>query len=166
MYQAVVNQEVKMEVSLNEAGYLVDGTPFTWDLIQTVGQNYHVIKDNKSYTIEVVSLDTATKTCVLKINGGLHEVILKDQTDVLMDKMGMGAAKSNALRELKAPMPGLIYQLPVKVGDAVAKGDVLLVLVAMKMENAIKAQGEGVVKAIHVNLNDSVEKNQVLISFA
>ena len=91
---------------------------------------------------------------------------ITEPMDELLKSMGLENAMVAKISEVKAPMPGLIYQLPVKVGDAVAKGDVLLVLVAMKMENAIKAQGEGVVKAIHVNLNDSVEKNQVLISFA
>jgi biotin carboxyl carrier protein len=79
--------------------------------------------------------------------------------------MGLSATANNVMKELKAPMPGLIYELKVKAGDSVEKGDVLLILVAMKMENAIKAVGEGVVKQINVNLNDSVEKGQVLITF-
>ncbi len=82
------------------------------------------------------------------MNGTIHSVQLKDKTDILLEKMGMGSAASNKLNDLKAPMPGLIYDLKVAVGDEVQKGDVLLILVAMKMENAIKATGNGKVKAL------------------
>ena len=62
-------------------------------------------------------------------------------------------------------MPGLILDLKVAPGDLVKKGDVVLILEAMKMENSIKSPGDGVVKAVNVSLKQSVEKNQVLIQF-
>jgi biotin carboxyl carrier protein len=62
-------------------------------------------------------------------------------------------------------MPGLIFEMKVKVGDEVKKGDVLLILVAMKMENAIKAAGGGIVKSIKTNTGDSVEKGQLIMEF-
>jgi biotin carboxyl carrier protein len=79
--------------------------------------------------------------------------------------MGMNAAGSGNLKEIKAPMPGLILDLKVAPGDPVKKGDVLLILEAMKMENSIKSPGDGVVKEVKVSLKQSVEKNQVLIQF-
>jgi biotin carboxyl carrier protein len=75
-----------------------------------------------------------------------------------MDKL-MSTKNNN----LKAPMPGLVLRINVAVGDLVKKGDVLLVLEAMKMENAIKADGEGKVKRIAVNTQQAVEKNTLLI---
>lgn len=62
-------------------------------------------------------------------------------------------------------MPGLIWDIKVQVGDVVKAGDVVLVLVAMKMENALKSPGEGVVKSIKINKGDTVDKNQILIEF-
>jgi biotin carboxyl carrier protein len=62
-------------------------------------------------------------------------------------------------------MPGLILDLKVAPGDVVKKGDVVLILEAMKMENSIKSPGDGVVKEVKVSLKQSVEKNQVLIQF-
>jgi biotin carboxyl carrier protein len=79
--------------------------------------------------------------------------------------MGMNAAGSGILKEIKAPMPGLILDLKVAPGDVVKKGDVVLILEAMKMENSIKSPGDGVVKEVKVSLKQSVEKNQVLIQF-
>jgi biotin carboxyl carrier protein len=59
----------------------------------------------------------------------------------------------------------LIIDLKVKVGDSVTTGDVLLILEAMKMENILKATGDGVVKEVKAKKGDSVEKGQVLIEF-
>jgi biotin carboxyl carrier protein len=77
----------------------------------------------------------------------------------------MNAAGSGILKENKAPMPGLILDLKVAPGDVVKKGDVVLILEAMKMENSIKSPGDGVVKEVKVSLKQSVEINQVLIQF-
>ena len=164
MIQANVNKNTyKIEEKSGEL--FLDDHPFDWDLQQLEADHFHILKDNKSYRVEVINADYETKTFQLKINGKTHEVSLKDKTDLLLEKMGLSAVANNTMKELKAPMPGLIYELQVAVGDTVEKGDVLLILVAMKMENAIKAIGSGVVKQINVNLNDSVEKNQLLITF-
>lgn len=64
---------------------------------------------------------------------------------------------------IRAPMPGLVLRIPVAVGDAVAAGQGVLVLEAMKMENEIKAAGPGVVAAIPVQPGQAVEKGQVLL---
>ena len=69
------------------------------------------------------------------------------------------------LNEIKAPMPGLVVRITVEEGAEVKKGDSLLVLEAMKMENVIKAPGDAVVGKIKVNAGQAVEKNQLLISF-
>jgi biotin carboxyl carrier protein len=55
--------------------------------------------------------------------------------------------------------------LKVGPGDVVKKGEVVLILEAMKMENSIKSPGDGIVKAVKVSLKQSVEKNQVLLQF-
>jgi acetyl-CoA carboxylase biotin carboxyl carrier protein len=65
--------------------------------------------------------------------------------------------------EVKAPMPGKILEVLVKVGDQVKEDDELLMLEAMKMENPIYAPIDGTVKDIKVNANDSVETDQVLV---
>ena len=163
--QAIVNKKSTFVIEQNAGQTFLNDELFEWDVQHISGNHYHVLKDNQSFTIEVIDAEHATKQFKLKINGEIHDVQLKDKTDLLLEKMGLSAAVSNVMRELKAPMPGLIYELKVKEGDTVVKGDVLLILVAMKMENAIKAAGDGVVKQINIKLNDSVEKNQLLITF-
>ncbi len=64
--------------------------------------------------------------------------------------------------DVKAPMPGKILEVLVKVGDQVKEDDELVMLEAMKMENPIYAPADGVVKEIKVKANDSVETDQVM----
>ena len=61
-----------------------------------------------------------------------------------------------------APMPGMVVRYEKQPGDAVAEGDTIVILEAMKMENAIKAQVGGTVKSVHFSSGDSVDKNDVL----
>ena len=67
---------------------------------------------------------------------------------------------------VKAPMPGTINRVNVKAGDAVKKGDVLIVLEAMKMENDICAPADGTVKAVHVAQGASVATDEALVTLA
>ena len=84
---------------------------------------------------------------------------------ILLQSMGLDTTSSRKLNEIKAPMPGLVVRITVEEGTEVKKGDSLLVLEAMKMENVIKAPGDAVVGKIKVNAGQAVEKNQLLISF-
>ena len=74
----------------------------------------------------------------------------------------VGSAKAS---KLKAPMPGKVLDVLVTVGQEVVKGDGLVILEAMKMENVLKADDVGVVKSVNVSIGEAVEKNNVLIEF-
>ncbi|WBA40592.1 biotin/lipoyl-containing protein [Hymenobacter canadensis] len=144
----------------------LDGQPFAWDLVVLGPGRFHVLHDGRSYVAEVVSADYATKSFQFKLNGQQLEVQAKDRFDLLLDKLGMNNAAASKVNELKAPMPGLIVDIRVAPGQQVQKGDPLLVLEAMKMENILKAPGDGTVGAIKIGLRDNVTKGQVLIQFS
>jgi len=145
---------------------LINGQPFTWDITALGDGRYHVLHHGKSYNAELVSADYATKTFVLKLNGQRIELQAKDRFDRLLDQMGLSNATATKVNELKAPMPGLIVDIRVQPGQAVQKGDPLLVLEAMKMENILKAPTDGVVSSVKVELRANVQKGQVLVQFA
>jgi len=65
--------------------------------------------------------------------------------------------------QLKAPMPGLVLKIPVMVSQEVEKGDILLILESMKMQNELKAPRAGIVTAIRVKHGDSVNQNQIMV---
>jgi biotin carboxyl carrier protein len=123
------------------------------------------LKDNQSYNAEILEADYSKKEFAVKINGNIYQVKAQDSMDLLLEKLGMSNNSSRQIKEVKAPMPGLILDIYVQEKQQVQKGDVLLILEAMKMENAIKSAAEGVIKSIKVSKRQSVEKNQLLLEF-
>jgi biotin carboxyl carrier protein len=165
MYTARINNLIAHEVSTAGGVIHVDGKPFELDLVEVADGHYHIVRNNKSYNIEVVAMDSASKTFSFKLNGTHYSVELRDKFDLLLEKMGMNGGASGKVNNVKAPMPGLIIDLRVREGQSVMAGDTLLILEAMKMENVIKAPRDGVIKTLRIRQGDSVEKNQVLIEF-
>ncbi|MBQ6569178.1 MAG: biotin/lipoyl-binding protein [Clostridia bacterium] len=74
------------------------------------------------------------------------------------------AAPAAGKEVVNSPMPGTILNINVKAGDSVKRGDVLLILEAMKMENEIMAPRDAVVAGVHVNKGESVESGTPLVS--
>ena len=164
MYKATVNKNT-FEITLDGTAITVNGILLEWDLAKISDCLIHILIENRGYRVEVVGIDSSTKSVVLKINGRTYPVEIKDRFDLLLDEMGMNNGTTGKVNNVTAPMPGLIIDLRVKQGDLVKLGDPLLVLEAMKMENVLKAPGDGTIKSIKVKRGDSVEKNQVMIEF-
>ena len=144
----------------------LNGQPFAWDIADLGQGRFHVLYEGRSYNAEVITADYATKNIVLKLNGQRVELNTKDRFDLLLERLGMSNTAAAKVNELKAPMPGLIVDIRVVPGQAVQKGDPLLVLEAMKMENILKAPADGTVANLKVNLRDNVQKGQVLVQFS
>ena len=153
------------EIDQQKDGWFIDGKAFDGDIVALGGNRFHVIWKNKSYNIEVLERNPAEKSTHLLINGQHYHTTAKDDLDLLLEKMGMQNGSAQKINNVKAPMPGLIQSIAVAEGDNIVKGDNLLVLVAMKMENVIKSSGSGVIKTLKVAPGQIVEKNQVLLEF-
>jgi biotin carboxyl carrier protein len=168
MYRATIDEDREVEVELSENGEQggrIDGDDFSWDLLKVKRSSFHVIRDGRSYRIDIVRSSSEDKHFSLIVNGQEFEVGLKDRYDLLLERLGMEDLQGKRVENIKAPMPGKVLDIKVSVGSEVSEGDPLLVLEAMKMENVIKAPGEGKVKTIHVDVSDPVEKNAVLVEF-
>ncbi|GAB3232828.1 biotin/lipoyl-binding protein [Algoriphagus aestuariicola] len=162
---SVILQNAVHKVEKNEDSISVNQRTIAWDLRWIGERKVHLIRDNESIEAELLSIDHATKTLQIRIGHKTASLKLKDRFDLLLEQMGMSMNGSGSVKDIKAPMPGLILDLMVKPGDEVKKGDVVLILEAMKMENIIKSPGDGIVREIKVALKQSVEKNQVMILF-
>lgn len=165
MYKATVNESETFQITFAGDMPLVNDQPFDWNMVKLSDRTFHLLHNNQSFTAELVAIDASEKSVSLKINQHIHQIVLKDRFDLLLDQMGMSQTANTKLNDLKAPMPGMIVSVNVHPGDLVKKGDSVLILEAMKMENIIKAPGEGTVKTIRINKGDRVEKNQILIEF-
>jgi biotin carboxyl carrier protein len=126
----------------------------------------HVLHQQTSYRVEIVTFSKEEKTASIKVNGHTYSIVIKDRFDDLLHQLGLDNLQSAKVAELKAPMPGLVLSVLVKEGDEIKKGDNLLVLEAMKMENIIKSPADVTIKSIKIKPSDKVEKNQVLIQFS
>ncbi len=162
---SVILQNTAHKVEKTDDAIKVNERPISWDLKWIEDRKIHLIRDSESIEAELLSVDHPTKTLQIRIGHKTATLQLKDRFDLLLEQMGMSVNGNGRLKDIKAPMPGLILDLMVKPGDEVKKGETVLILEAMKMENIIKAPGDGIVKEVKVSLKQSVEKNQVLVLF-
>ena len=154
---------VELEKELN-AGEVND-EQFSWDVFQVKDHVFNVIKNNKSYNVEILKVNRDEKHFFIKVNGLKYKLHVKDKYDELLHSLGMDNLTNQKVSDLKAPMPGLVLDIEVREGEQVKKGDALLILEAMKMENVIKSPSDGVIKKIAVNKGEAVEKNQLILNF-
>ncbi|MBS1652057.1 MAG: acetyl-CoA carboxylase biotin carboxyl carrier protein subunit [Bacteroidetes bacterium] len=126
---------------------------------------FHLLYNNQSYNIDIIKFNVEEKTITLRINSEKHTVVLKDKYDELLHSLGLDKLAQKKISDVKAPMPGMVLNILVSEGQSVKKGEALIILEAMKMENILKCAADGVIKKIAVNKGTAVEKNQLLIQF-
>ncbi|MDG1252281.1 MAG: biotin/lipoyl-binding protein [Schleiferiaceae bacterium] len=129
------------------------------------GREYMIQDGSKVHRAFLVSEDRTSKMTTWWIDGYTYEVHSQSPLEELLESMGMGAVAQSGADHLKAPMPGLVLSVHVKAGQAVTKGDTLIVLEAMKMENALKAPHDGVIDSVQATAGSAVEKGAVLLAF-
>ncbi len=135
-------------------------------VITQVGEfEWQILLNGNSYTVFLHQVDRENKTVRLTINGKSIEVGIRSRAAKLLQELGIADKFQKKTDSVKAPMPGLIHSVSTTVGAIVKKGEPLLILEAMKMENIIKSPGDGVISRIHVAEKDSVNKNALLVSF-
>jgi biotin carboxyl carrier protein len=129
------------------------------------GSEYRIQSGPKHLQVFLIESKSSLKTSSWWINGEKYIVNSETDLDQLLKKLGMNSGNEKKINELYAPMPGLILSVKFSNGDKVKKGDTILILEAMKMENLIKSQITGVIKKIYVKEGESIEKNSLLVSF-
>lgn len=161
MVQATVNGKYTHTID----GGKIDGIEYEWDLLGLENNNFHIIKDNQSYRATVVYIHHEEKTMLINVNGNDYEISIKDKYDLLLQQMGISSKSTAPINNFKAPMPGLIREIMAAEGAEVSKGDILLILEAMKMENALKSPRDGKIKKVNISVGNAVEKGQILLEF-
>ncbi len=165
MYKVKVNDQFLFEIENKDSAFLVNGEQVQLDVSTLSHNNTHVLYQNTSFNTELVEINKAEKTCKIKVNGNTYQISIEDQFDVLLKQLGLDNLTSNKISEIKAPMPGLVLKVLIEENTEVKKGDNLLILEAMKMENILKSSTDGVIKKVLVKQGDKVEKNQILVQF-
>ena len=162
-YKVRVNAR-ELQVSTNDGRVLVDGKPFEADRIEYRKGHFQILRNRRSFRAEIVEHLPEEKSFLIKVNNRPYRLNLSDRYDELLQAMGMDASSQRTVNDVKAPMPGLVLKVMIEPGQSISKGDTLLILEAMKMENILKAPADGIVKKILVTQGDKVEKNQVMVN--
>ncbi len=121
---------------------------------------FSLILEGKSYEAFVYQND---ENWEVLLRGRQYQVKVEDEREKRLKAQGGNIAEGGEFH-LKAPMPGLVVAVPVEEGQQVKKGQVLLILESMKMQNELKAPRDGKVERIRVKAGESVEQKQTLLS--
>ena len=122
-------------------------------------------KGSQKFQCKILKKNNKDQSFVIKINGNISTIRIVKSVEKTIEKLGINKKSQQNINILKAPMPGLILKLMVKVGDQIKKGEALIILEAMKMENILSSPVDGIIKEIKVKPQQTVEKNNVLINF-
>jgi len=133
------------------------------DLVRRSPADFHLIKDHRAINAKLVETDITGKKLKIEIEGEIFDIVIKDELDRLLEKMELGSASNKRIKEIRAPMPGLVLEITITDGQEVNEGDKLLILQAMKMENSIVIHGQARIRKVMVNAGQAVEKGQVLV---
>ena len=156
-YKVKANNNLEFDITKDDISKL--------DAIATSPSNFHILQDNISYKAEIIMSNFDDKEYKVKVNNNTHNIYIFNDLDALIKEMGFEIGTTKKINEIKAPMPGLILDINVRVGQEVIEDEALLILEAMKMENVITSPRDGVIKTISVNKGDAVDKNKLLIEF-
>ena len=150
-----VNQKILNQIKLSEK----------IEITHIKDSEYRIQSGQKHLQVFLIESKSSLKTSSWWINGEKYIVNSQTDLDQLLKKLGMNSGNEKKVNELYAPMPGLILSVKFSIGDKVKKGDTILILEAMKMENILKSEKDCLIKEILVKEGDSVSADEILINF-
>ncbi|MBU2940365.1 acetyl-CoA carboxylase biotin carboxyl carrier protein subunit [Lacinutrix sp. C3R15] len=156
-YTVKINNTTEIDITKNDALAL--------DAIEISSSKFHILQENNSYKAEITEANFNEKTYKVKVNNNTYNININNDLDLLIKEMGFEVGATKKVNDIKAPMPGLILEINVQVGQEVQEDDSLLILEAMKMENVLTSPRDGIIKSISITKGEAVEKNQLLIEF-
>ena len=136
----------------------IGGEPVSVDARQTGEGVWSILLDGVSHLVDVTERDGRY---LIDVGGERYAIRVEEESRYIIRTRGAQGRERGQV--VKAPMPGKVTVIEVAVGQAVAPGDGLIVLEAMKMENELKAQVAGTVGEIRVAVGQAVNPGDVLV---
>lgn len=156
----ISKEPIEVEISEKEQIFKSGELEGSYEFVTQNGRKLLRI-GTKLYKIDNVSYDGSD--IEFSINGNWFTVSVKDEQELLLDRLGFKTGNAVAEGALKSPMPGKILDILVSEGDEVTKGQPIVILEAMKMENELKAAIDGTISSISVEVGQSLEKNSPIL---
>lgn len=156
------DQQIPVEIFESGAGYSVTlgETAYEVDSQRVVGDLYSLTVGSKSY--EATVHKTGSEEYQVHLFDGMRSVTLL--TPLQLALRGQSASSGGGAGTLRAPMPGRVVRVLVEQGQTVLKGQGVVVVEAMKMQNELAATIDGTVQSVFVREGDSVERNAELVA--
>lgn len=159
----VKDHEYTIEIDPDK-GILIDGVPHEIDFRRLPSGGYTSLLMNHR-SISAVIEEMPDYWDVL-IEGELYAVRVQDERAYRLERMRSTGLSVDGEAVVASPMPGIIISVPVAVGDTVRRGDKVVILESMKMENELRSPCDGVVTHVLVSAGVSVEKDQQLVGIS
>ncbi|GAB4269461.1 MAG: acetyl-CoA carboxylase biotin carboxyl carrier protein subunit [Candidatus Promineifilaceae bacterium] len=153
-------EDKSFEIEIGDGELFVNGEQYELDFRELPEGNLVSLLINNRSLEAAVDFEDDLATVLLK--GELYEVTVQDERAYRLAQARGTEKEVTGNVELKSPMPGIIIAVPANVGDVVKKGDKVVILESMKMENELRAPRDGVILVVNTAAGDSVEKGQVL----
>ena len=154
----------EMEVELGPEGIRVDGEEVVADLVEMDGTEVHsLLLGGKSH--RVLASRNGSEEWSLYLSGRHLMAQVVDERTRSIRAMAGGTEGPGGPKALRAPMPGLVVKIEAEEGQEVVRGQGLVIVEAMKMENELKAEGDGQISKILVEPGQAVDKDQILVEF-
>lgn len=145
----------------NKVQLTIDGVPYDVDIVMAENGSCSILHEGKSYNAELIRKEGGKSYTVNAHYQSYNIDIIDSQAKYLRMRKG-GEEKQQD--KIVSPMPGKVVKIPVKVGDRLQAGDIVVVIEAMKMQSNYKVSAPCVVKEILVKEGDSVNANQVVMT--
>jgi biotin carboxyl carrier protein len=159
-YIVTINENKKRVIIGSNSEVSVDQQEHHFEIIELTGNDFVLKVDNYVYEISAQKKDSDQYSVF--INGKALDVMVRTGLQEKASSLIEQSSKQNHQMEVKAPMPGMILKIKKKSGESVEKGESIIILEAMKMENDIKSPYPGTIKEILVAENNPVDKGAVL----
>ena len=155
------DREILIEM-IDDHHITVDGVKYEIDF-ESVSEHtvYSLLANNKSYEALVYESEEGWQVL---LHGSQYVLLVEDERERRLRASLGGGPPQNADYHLKAPMPGLIVSVSVSEGQSIEKGEVLVILESMKMQNELKSPRQGKISRVRVKPGDSVEQRDPLLS--
>ncbi len=164
-------EDMKYIASVDDQEYIIE-----------IGKDGQILIDDKVYDVNFRQMPGSGVTSLLLnqhsleavieegdgywevlIRGERYPVTVEDERSYRLARARGSFAAPDGEVMVKSPMPGIVIAIPVLIGDVVSKGDTVIILESMKMENELRAPRDGIITEIKVEPGASVEKDQALV---
>ncbi len=155
--------DTQFTIDVNQQGEItLNGEILDADMQQMADTTmYSIIVDGKSHDVR---LSQGEGVYIVQLGGQIFEVVVEDERTRRLAGLRSSSGASTGEAIIKAPMPGVVVDVLVEPGQQVAKGEIVVVLESMKMQNEFKAPRDGKVHNVRVAAGDKIDQNTVMVT--